>query len=180
MIAIEKEAAQAGFTPKNGKNTIENKPALPSHEAALAVVDSRFRGNDETKANDATGGNDEDPLSCCAQSQHPETVNLNSRLSGNVEAAKTSAAPALQLPVREMADTPSRLEQNNQTAGDAVAHASWLAVVQQLLDAGAAQALQRELAIQSECVAQGADWRTLRVEQNALRADSVREKLQNA
>jgi DNA polymerase-3 subunit gamma/tau len=178
--AIEKEAAQAGFTAENGKNTIENKPALASHEAALAVVDSRFRGNDETNANDATGGNDEDPLSCCAQSQHPETVNLNSRLSGNVEAAKTSAAPALQLPVREMADTPSRLEQNNQTAGDAVAHASWLAVVQQLLDAGAVQALQRELAIQSECVAQGADWRTLRVEQNALRADSVREKLQAA
>ena len=43
-----------------------------------------------------------------------------------------------------------------------------------------AAALQRELAIQAQCVAQGADWRTLRVEQSALRADSVREKLQAA
>ena len=100
-----------------------------------------------------------------------------------VAAPLAVAAPTptpLQLPVREMADAPSRLDQSSQGAGDAQAHASWLAVVQQLLDAGAIQALQRELAIQAQCVAQGADWRTLRVEQNALRADSVREKLQSA
>ena len=89
-------------------------------------------------------------------------------------------ASPLQLPVREMAATPGRLEQSRQSAGDAAAQADWLALVQQLLDAGAVQALQRELAIQSQCVAQGADWRTLRVEQSALRADSVREKLQAA
>ena len=150
--AIETEAAQAGSTPENTENTLKNQAVVP------AAVDSRSRGNDEAG------------------------------LRGNDEAAKPSAAPVtqmaeappLQLPVREMAATPGRLEQSKHSAGDAAAQADWLALVQQLLDAGAVQALQRELAIQSQCVAQGADWRTLRVEQSALRADSVREKLQAA
>ena len=150
--AIETEAAQAGSTPENTENTLKNQAVVP------AAVDSRSGGNDEAG------------------------------LRGNDEAAKPSAAPVtqmaeaspLQLPVREMAAPPSRLEQSRQSAGDAAAQADWLALVQQLLDAGAVQALQRELAIQSQCVAQGADWRTLRVEQSALRADSVREKLQAA
>ncbi len=157
--AIETEAAQAGLTVQKPENTPENVlDAAPNQAVAPAAVDSRSRGNDEAG------------------------------LRGNDEAAKPSAAPVtqmaeaspLQLPVREMAAPPSRLEQSRQSAGDAAAQADWLALVQQLLDAGAVQALQRELAIQSQCVAQGADWRTLRVEQSALRADSVREKLQAA
>ena len=82
-----------------------------------------------------------------------------------------------------MADTPNPREANAHADGNSAAQASWLALVQQLVDSGAVQALQRELAIQSECVAQGsegADWRTLYVEQSALRAESVREKLQAA
>ena len=157
--AIETEAAQAGLTGQKPENTPENVlDAAPNQAVAPAAVDSRSGGNDEAG------------------------------LRGNDEAAKPSAAPVtqmaeaspLQLPVREMAAPPSRLEQSRQSAGDAAAQADWLALVQQLLDAGAVQALQRELAIQSQCVAQGADWRTLRVEQSALRADSVREKLQAA
>ena len=157
--AIETEAAQADLTPQKPENAPENAlDAAPNQAVAPAAVDSRSRGNDEAG------------------------------LRGNDEAAKPSAAPVtqmaeaspLQLPVREMAAPPSRLEQSRQSAGDAAAQADWLALVQQLLDAGAVQALQRELAIQSQCVAQGADWRTLRVEQSALRADSVREKLQAA
>lgn len=157
--AIETEAAQADLTPQKPENTPENAlDAAPNQAVAPAAVDSRSGGNDEAG------------------------------LRGNDEAAKPSAAPVtqmaeaspLQLPVREMAAPPSRLEQSRQSAGDAAAQADWLALVQQLLDAGAVQALQRELAIQSQCVAQGADWRTLRVEQSALRADSVREKLQAA
>ena len=157
--AIETEAAQAVMTAQKPENTPENAlDAAPNQAVAPAAVDSRSRGNDEAG------------------------------LRGNDEAAKPSAAPVtqmaeaspLQLPVREMAATPGRLEQSRQSAGDAAAQADWLALVQQLLDAGAVQALQRELAIQSQCVAQGADWRTLRVEQSALRADSVREKLQAA
>jgi len=149
LNAIETEAAQAGLTAKNTENTLKNAPdAEPNQALAPAAVDSHFRVDDE--------------------------------------AAKPSAAPVaqiaapspLQLPVREMAASPSRLEQSSHSAGDAAAHAQWLALVQQLLDAGALQALARELAIQSQCVAQGDDWRTLRVEQNALRGDSVREKLQ--
>ena len=157
--AIETEAAQAVLTVQKPENAPENAlDAAPNQAVAPAAVDSRSRGNDEAG------------------------------LHGNDEAAKPSAAPVtqmaeaspLQLPVREMAAPPSRLEQSRQSAGDAAAQADWLALVQQLLDAGAVQALQRELAIQSQCVAQGADWRTLRVEQSALRADSVREKLQAA
>ena len=157
--AIETEAAQAVLTAQKPENTPENAlDAAPNQAVAPAAVDSRSGGNDEAG------------------------------LRGNDEAAKPSAAPVtqmaeaspLQLPVREMAATPGRLEQSKHSAGDAAAHAQWLALVQQLLDAGAVQALQRELAIQSQCVAQGADWRTLRVEQSALRADSVREKLQAA
>ena len=157
--AIETEAAQAVLTAQKPENTPENVlDAAPNQAVAPAAVDSRSGGNDEAG------------------------------LRGNDEAAKPSAAPVtqmaeaspLQLPVREMAATPGRLEQSRQSAGDAAAQADWLALVQQLLDAGAVQALQRELAIQSQCVAQGADWRTLRVEQSALRADSVREKLQAA
>ena len=157
--AIETEAAQAVLTAQKPENTPENVlDAAPNQAVAPAAVDSRSGGNDEAG------------------------------LRGNDEAAKPSAAPVtqmaeaspLQLPVREMAAPPSRLEQSRQSAGDAAAQADWLALVQQLLDAGAVQALQRELAIQSQCVAQGADWRTLRVEQSALRADSVREKLQAA
>ena len=157
--AIETEAAQAVMTAQKPENTPENAlDAAPNQAVAPAAVDSRSGGNDEAG------------------------------LRGNDEAAKPSAAPVtqmaeaspLQLPVREMAAPPSRLEQSRQSAGDAAAQADWLALVQQLLDAGAVQALQRELAIQSQCVAQGADWRTLRVEQSALRADSVREKLQAA
>ena len=157
--AIETEAAQAVLTAQKPENAPENAlDAAPNQAVAPAAVDSRSGGNDEAG------------------------------LRGNDEAAKPSAAPVtqmaeaspLQLPVREMAAPPSRLEQSRQSAGDAAAQADWLALVQQLLDAGAVQALQRELAIQSQCVAQGADWRTLRVEQSALRADSVREKLQAA
>ena len=157
--AIETEAAQAVLTVQKPENAPENAlDAAPNQAVVPAAVDSRSRGNDEAG------------------------------LRGNDEAAKPSAAPVtqmaeaspLQLPVREMAAPPSRLEQSRQSAGDAAAQADWLALVQQLLDAGAVQALQRELAIQSQCVAQGADWRTLRVEQSALRADSVREKLQAA
>ena len=157
--AIETEAAQAGLTAQKPEKTPENAlDAAPNQAVAPAAVDSRSGGNDEAG------------------------------LRGNDEAAKPSAAPVtqmaeaspLQLPVREMAATPGRLEQSKHSAGDAAAQADWLALVQQLLDAGAVQALQRELAIQSQCVAQGADWRTLRVEQSALRADSVREKLQAA
>ena len=159
--AIKKEASQAGFSAKKHENTLKNTPIVQQAEPSLGGIDSRFRGNDEVQGYGEVQG--------------------SSAAHGQDEA--TGAAPALHLLVREMADTPNPREANAHADGNSAAQASWLALVQQLVDSGAVQALQRELAIQSECVAQGsegADWRTLYVEQSALRAESVREKLQAA
>ena len=160
-VAIKTEAAQAGLAAQTTKITPKN--TSESTEDGMPVLDQAVGEHEEPVPDPA-------PMSVVAA---PVAV------AAPLAVAAPTPTP-LQLPVREMADAPSRLDQSSQGAGDAQAHASWLAVVQQLLDAGAIQALQRELAIQAQCVAQGADWRTLRVEQNALRADSVREKLQNA
>jgi len=84
--------------------------------------------------------------------------------------------PALSLPVREMSEPPAAPASAG--AKDAAAHADWLDLVQRLEAKGQLQALVRELALQSECRAAGEGWRTLVVEQNALRAEAVREKLQ--
>ena len=159
--AIKKEAFQAGFSAKKHENTLKNTPIVQQAEPSLGGIDSRFRGNDEVQGNGEVQGSS----AACGQDE------------------ATGAAPALHLLVREMADTPNPREANAHADGNSAAQASWLALVQQLVDSGAVQALQRELAIQSECVAQGsegADWRTLYVEQSALRAESVREKLQAA
>ena len=49
-----------------------------------------------------------------------------------------------------------------------------------MLDAQLLSALAYELATQSECIAEGSDWRTLRVEQGLLRSEAVVSKLQAA
>jgi DNA polymerase-3 subunit gamma/tau len=59
-------------------------------------------------------------------------------------------------------------------------HEAWVATVQQLLDAEAINALVRELAVQSQCVEQGAQHLTLRVEQASLKSDAARDRLQAA
>ncbi|MFI0545980.1 MAG: DNA polymerase III subunit gamma/tau [Brachymonas sp.] len=200
--AIKKEASQAGFSAKKHENTLKNTPIVQQAEPSLGGIDSRFRGNDEVQGYGEVQGSS----AACGQdeAQRPSKAAsasnaLDSRFRGNDEVQgygevqgssaahgqdeATGAAPALHLLVREMADTPNPREANAHADGNSAAQASWLALVQQLVDSGAVQALQRELAIQSECVAQGsegADWRTLYVEQSALRAESVREKLQAA
>jgi DNA polymerase-3 subunit gamma/tau len=223
-VAIEKEAAQAGFAAQSGENTLKNPlgstVATQKAGPSLGDMDSRLRGNDEAGGNDgahlsgeaasanntldsrptlsrgqALRGNDgasgDDAVGVSDMDSRP-TLSRGQALRGNDGADGTdeasergdAPAPALHLPVREMADAPTPREAPPHAEGDAAAaQASWLALVQPLVDSGAVQALPRELAIQSQCVAQGsegADWRTLRVEQSALRAESVREKLQAA
>jgi DNA polymerase-3 subunit gamma/tau len=183
IVTIKTEAAQAGFTPEKPENTPKNEPNVELNSAVVPpAVDSRLRGNDEG----GLRGNEEKDLK---PSEALTPVAVDSRFRGNDEGGlrgkdegdlREDDGTALQLPVREMASSSSRLEQSNPAEADAAAHADWLTLVQQLVDAGAIQAMQRELAIQSQCSARGDDWRTLRVEQNALRSDSVREKLQNA
>lgn len=174
--AIETEAAQAGSTPENTENTLKN-------QAAPVAVPQGDAGTAESTGAAYAIDPDSDPSPIQEPGLEPraqDAADASTAPALEMQAFAPPAPAALQLPVREMAAPPSRLEQSKHSAGDAAAQAQWLALVQQLLDAGAVQALQRELAIQSQCVAQGADWRTLRVEQSALRADSVREKLQAA
>ena len=94
----------------------------------------------------------------------------------------TTAPALLDLPVRDMHTAPSsRTEQRHDHSASApAAQAAWLALVQQMLDAQLLSALAYELATQSECIAEGSDWRTLRVEQGLLRSEAVVSKLQAA
>ena len=59
-------------------------------------------------------------------------------------------------------------------------HDAWVATVQQLLDAETISALTRELAVQSQCVEQGAQHLTLRIDIPSLKSDAARDKLQAA
>ncbi len=94
-----------------------------------------------------------------------------------------SDAPASKLiaiPIREQSQPTSRTEQRIAPVEPGMQHEAWVATVQQLLDVEAIIALTRELAVQSQCVEQGAQHLTLRVEQAALKSDAARDKLQAA
>jgi DNA polymerase III subunit gamma/tau len=94
----------------------------------------------------------------------------------NAQAASTLIA----VPIREQGVPTSRTEQRIAPVEPDAVHDAWVAVVQQLLDAEAINALTRELAVQSQCVEQGAQHLTLRVEQASLKSDAARDKLQAA
>jgi DNA polymerase III subunit gamma/tau len=94
----------------------------------------------------------------------------------NAQAASTLIA----VPIREQGPATSRTEQRIAPVEPDAHHDAWVAVVQQLLDADAITALTRELAVQSQCVEQGAQHLTLRVEQASLKSDAARDKLQAA
>jgi DNA polymerase III subunit gamma/tau len=94
----------------------------------------------------------------------------------NAQAASTLIA----VPIREQGTPTSRTEQRIAPVEPDAVHDAWVAVVQQLLDAEAINALTRELAVQSQCVEQGAQHLTLRVEQASLKSDAARDKLQVA
>jgi DNA polymerase III subunit gamma/tau len=96
---------------------------------------------------------------------------------------QNSAQPAsniIAVPIREQSLPTSRTEQRISAVLPDSVHNAWLATVQQLLDAEAITALTRELAVQSQCVEQGAQHLRLRVEQPSLKNDAARDKLQAA
>ncbi len=95
--------------------------------------------------------------------------------------AEAQAQPAaLRLPVRDMGEGSARLDQARDAPGDPAAHARWLELVQQLLDADLLQALTRELAVQSECLELSADWCRLKIERSTLQSEQLRERLEAA
>ncbi len=91
-----------------------------------------------------------------------------------------AASNIIAVPIREQSVPTSRTEQRISAVLPDSVHSAWLNTVQQLLDAEAITALTRELAVQSQCVEQGAQHLRLRVEQPSLKNDAARDKLQAA
>ncbi len=91
-----------------------------------------------------------------------------------------SASSLIAVPIREQSVPTSRTEQRISAVMPDAVHQSWINTVQQLLDAEAVTALTRELAVQSQCVEQGAQHLTLRVDMPSLDNPAAREKLQTA
>ncbi len=91
-----------------------------------------------------------------------------------------AASNIIAVPIREQSVPTSRTEQRISAVMPDAVHTAWLALVQQLLDAEAISALTRELAVQSQCVEQGAQHLRLRVEQPSLNNEAARDKLQAA
>jgi DNA polymerase III subunit gamma/tau len=90
------------------------------------------------------------------------------------------ASNLIAIPLREQSEPTARTEQRIAPVEPDAQQDAWLATVQQLLDAQAVTALTRELAIQSQCVEQGAQHLTLRIEMPSLKSDAARDKLQSA
>jgi DNA polymerase III subunit gamma/tau len=90
------------------------------------------------------------------------------------------ASKYIAIPIREQSPPSLRTEQRVQPVAADKVHQAWVAAVQQMLDAESINALVRELAVQSQCVEQGAQHLTLRVEQASLKSDAARDKLQIA
>jgi DNA polymerase III subunit gamma/tau len=95
-------------------------------------------------------------------------------------AGTQAASKYIAIPIREQSPPSLRTEQRVQPVAADKVHQAWVATVQQLLDAESINALVRELAVQSQCVEQGAQHLTLRVEQPSLKSDAARDKLQIA
>jgi DNA polymerase III subunit gamma/tau len=90
------------------------------------------------------------------------------------------ASKYIAIPIREQSPPSLRTEQRVQPVAADKVHQAWVATVQQMLDAESINALVRELAVQSQCVEQGAQHLTLRVEIASLKSDAARDKLQTA
>jgi DNA polymerase III subunit gamma/tau len=91
-----------------------------------------------------------------------------------------AASNLIAIPLREQSEPTARTEQRIAPVEPDAQQDAWLDTVQQLLDAQAVTALTRELAIQSQCVEQGAQHLTLRIEMPSLKSDAARDKLQSA
>jgi DNA polymerase III subunit gamma/tau len=90
------------------------------------------------------------------------------------------ASSLIAVPIREQSAPTSRTEQRISAVMPDAVHNAWVAAVQQMLDAESISALTKELAVQSQCVEQGAQHLTLRVEVPSIKSDSARDKLQAA
>ncbi len=152
-------------------------PAVPEPKLALAAL--------VVSPPSAHAADDEDAVLAAFAYDAAPAEDQKSQLSApNKPIAQGNAAHVastlIAVPLRQQSQPTSRTEQRIAPEEPNAAHAAWLLVVQALLDAESVVALTRELAVQSQCIEQGAQHLTLRVEQPSLKADAARDKLQAA
>jgi DNA polymerase-3 subunit gamma/tau len=149
-------------------------PAAPADKPALAALPVSAHEVYDEDAVLAAFAYD----SATAEDQKTRFSLTNSlQTQGNSAQAATTL---IAVPIRQQSEPTSRTEQRIAPVEPNAEHAAWLLVVQALLDAESVVALTRELAVQSQCVEQGAQHLTLRVEQPSLKTDAARDKLQAA
>ena len=189
-------ALQAAQTTPDPNHTVRTGPAqvpaasVPAHAANAAAPRRLAATASESDIDDYFNqhGSDADTAQAAAPSppaaQHipfSSAVLAPNRPSTQANPAQ-AASHLIAVPIREQSlpTSTSRTEQRIAPVETNAVHDAWVATVQQLLDAEAISALTRELAVQSQCVEQGAQHLTLRVDIPSLKSDAARDKLQAA
>ena len=177
-----------GFKPVNHNATTDtlaekkslNSAPIPSAslgEKAIAAPQAAAATAVESAVNYALP-----PLAAPIQPDAASVTAVDSKKNGHISdvGIEKSATGLIAVPIREQSIPTSRTEQRISAVMPDAVHQAWINTVQQLLDADAVSALTRELAVQSQCVEQGAEHLTLRVDMPSLKSDAARDKLQTA
>jgi DNA polymerase III subunit gamma/tau len=177
---VQVSTAQAAIKNVAPAPEVQQIPQTPQAEtSSSALADRPF---DPTEYDDqpiAASGVDHSPEP--AEPAEPVQASFTPLNQPVVQASTAQAASNLiAVPIREQSVPTSRTEQRISAVMPDAVHNAWVATVQQMLDAESITALTRELAVQSQCVEQGAQHLTLRVDIPSLKSDAARDKLQAA
>jgi DNA polymerase III subunit gamma/tau len=174
---VQVSTAQAAIN--NVAPAPEVSQSLQAETSSSALADRPFDPAEFDEQPDATHGLDHSPEpSEPVQTPFAPFTPLNQPLV-QVSTAQT-ASNLIAVPIREQSVPTSRTEQRISAVMPDAVHNAWVAAVQQMLDAESITALTKELAVQSQCVEQGAQHLTLRVDIPSLKSDAARDKLQAA
>jgi DNA polymerase III subunit gamma/tau len=164
-------------------------PSAPAHSAAPAAPRRTATASDadiDDYFNHRAGDDDSAPSAAPLPSSAQHIPFSSAVLAPNRPSTQANTAQAashlIAVPIREQSvpTSASRTEQRIAPVETNAVHDAWVATVQQLLDDEAISALTRELAVQSQCVEQGAQHLTLRIDIPSLKSDAARDKLQAA
>ncbi len=179
--------ASAPISVAAAQSPVRNEPQPPVHSEPVPAQRTEPASAPAahkalpTLAQDADADADEDAILAAFASadDQKDAFSVPNRPVAQQNNEQT-ASTLIAVPIREQGAPTSRTEQRIAPVEPDAVHDAWVAVVQQLLDAEAIMALTKELAVQSQCVEQGAQHLTLRVEQASLKSDAARDKLQAA
>ena len=174
------------FTAQAAINNVAPAPEVPqAHQApqtetsSSALADRPFDPAEFDEQPHVTHGLDHSP-----EPSEPDQTPFAPFTPLNQPVVQVSTAQAasnlIAVPIREQSVPTSRTEQRISAVMPDAVHNAWVAAVQQMLDAESITALTKELAVQSQCVEQGAQHLTLRVDVPSLKSDAARDKLQAA